>query len=65
MAIIVRAGQNDNNDSVIRKFQKIVAEEKVIQEYRELEYYKKDSIKRQEQKAEKMRKIQRANRMNQ
>lgn len=62
MSIIVRAGPNDNTDAVIRKFQKKVALEGVIQEYRELEFHKKDSQKRQERLAEKRRKIMRAKR---
>ncbi|OGE32201.1 30S ribosomal protein S21 [Candidatus Daviesbacteria bacterium RIFCSPHIGHO2_01_FULL_44_29] len=62
MSIIVRARDKDNTDSLIRKFQKIVASEGVIQQYRDREYYKKNSIKRQERLAEKRRKIMRAKR---
>ena len=62
MSIIVKAGPNDTSDSLIRKFQKRVALEGVIQEYRELEFHKKDSLKRQERIAEKRRKIMRAKR---
>ncbi len=65
MSIIVKAGPNDNSDAVIRKFQKKVALEGVIQEYRELEFHKKDSQKRQERIAEKRRKIMRAKRFSQ
>lgn len=65
MSIIVKAGPNDNSDAVIRKFQKKVALEGVIQEYRELEFHKKDSQKRQERIAEKRRKIMRAKRFGQ
>lgn len=63
MSIIVRAGANDSTDSVIRKFQKIVAQEKVIQKYREMTFYEKKSERRQKEKAEKMRKIMRARRL--
>lgn len=63
MSIIIKAGQNDTTDSLIRKFQKKVALEGVIQEYRDLEFYKKDSLKRQERNAEKRRKIMRAKRL--
>lgn len=63
MSIIVKASDKDTTDSIIRKFQKIVANEGVIQQYRELEFYKKESIKRQEKRAEKMRKIKRARRL--
>lgn len=62
MSIVVKAGPNDTSDSLIRKFQKRVALEGVIQEYRELEFHKKDSLKRQERMAEKRRKIMRSKR---
>lgn len=62
MSIIVRAKNNDSTDSIIRKFQKLVASEGVIQQYRDLEFYKKKSLKRQERLAEKRRKIMRAKR---
>lgn len=65
MSIIVRAGPNDTSDSVIRKFQKRVVLEKVVQEYRDRAFHKKDSEKRQEKLAEKRRKIMRAKRYNQ
>lgn len=63
MSIIIKAGPNDSSDSVIRKFQKKVALEGVIQEYRDLEFHKKDSLKRQERLKEKRRKIMRAKRL--
>ena len=63
MSIVVKAGPNDSSDSVIRKFQKKVALEGVIQEYRDLEFHKKDSLKRQERLKEKRRKIMRAKRL--
>ncbi len=62
MSIVVKAGQGESTESVIRKFQKKVALEGVIQEYRDLEFHKKDSQKRQERIAEKRRKIMRAKR---
>lgn len=65
MSIIVKAGPNDTSDSIIRKFQKKVVLEGVIPEYREREFYKKDSQKRQERLAEKRRKIMRAKRLSQ
>ncbi len=63
MPIIMRAGANDTTDSLIRKFQKKIVAEKVIQEYRELDFYKKKSEIRQEKRKEKMRKIMRAKRL--
>lgn len=64
MSIIVRRGPNDSNDAVIRKFQKKVALENVIQEYRDREFHKTDSEKRQERRAAKVRKIMRARSFN-
>jgi len=63
MAIIVKKGPNDTTDSVIRKFQKKVALENVIQEYRDREFHKSQAEKRQERRAERIRKIMRAKRM--
>lgn len=63
MSIIVKAGANDSSDSVIRKFQKKVVMEKVVQEYRDLMFHKKNSEKRKEYLAEKRRKIRRAQRL--
>lgn len=63
MAIIVRRGPKDTTDMVIRKFQKKIALENVIAEYRDREFHKSDSEKRQERRAERMRKIMRAQRM--
>lgn len=60
MAIVVKAGPNDNTDSVIRKFQKKVAAEGIVQEIRKREFYRKPAMLRQEYLAEKRRKIMRA-----
>lgn len=62
MSIVVKAGPRDSTDSIIRKFQKRVVLEGVIQEYRDRQYHKTDAQKRQERRAEKMRKIMRAKR---
>lgn len=62
MSIIIRRGPNDTTDSVIRKFQKKVALENVIQEYRDRQFHKTKAEERQEKRAEKMRKIMRARR---
>lgn len=60
MSIIVKRGPSDTTDSVIRKFQKKVVLEGVIQEYREREFHKTESEKRQERRAARLRKIMRA-----
>lgn len=62
MSIVVKAGPNDSTDSVIRKFQKKVILEGLVQEIRDRSVYKKPSQKRQEYLAEKRRKIMRARR---
>ncbi len=63
MSIIIKAGTNDSSDSVIRKFQKKAIMEKVVQEYRDLMFHKKNSEKRKEKLAERRRKIRRAMRL--
>ncbi len=62
MTIIIKRGPNDTTDSVIKKFQKKVALENVIQEYRDREYHKSASEKRKERREERIRKIHRASR---
>jgi ribosomal protein S21 len=63
VSIIVRAQPGESSDAVIKKFQKRVILEKVVQEYRDMQFHKKDSEKRQERLAERRRKIRRANRL--
>lgn len=62
MSIVVKAGPGDNTDSIIRKFQKKVVAEGLVQEIREKSVYRKPSQLRQEYLAEKRRKIMRAKR---
>ncbi|MBI4038960.1 30S ribosomal protein S21 [Candidatus Daviesbacteria bacterium] len=62
MSIIIRANPGDSTDSVIRKFQKKVVAEGLVQEIRDRSVYKKPSQRRQEYLAEKRRKIMRARR---
>lgn len=64
MSIVVKANLGDNTDAVIRKFQKRVVAEGLVQEIRDRSVYKKPSQKRQEYLAEKRRKIMRARRYN-
>lgn len=63
MSIVVKAGPGDTTDTIIRKFQKRVAAEGLVQEIRQREAYRKPSQLRQEYLAEKRRKIMRAKRM--
>lgn len=62
MSIVVKAGPGDTTDSVIRKFQKKVVAEGLVQEIRDKSVYRKPSQLRQEYLAEKRRKIMRAKR---
>ncbi len=62
-SIVVKAQTKDTNDAVIRKFQKRVVAENVIQEYRDMQFHKKKSLVRQERLAERKRKIKRAQRL--
>lgn len=58
-SIIIRATGNDNTDSVIRKFQKKSALENVVLEYRDRQFHKSNSEKKQEARKERTRKIMR------
>lgn len=62
LSIIVRANPGDSTDAVIRKFQKKVVAEGLVQEIKDRSVYKKPSQRRQEYLAEKRRKIMRAKR---
>ncbi|MBI2601033.1 30S ribosomal protein S21 [Candidatus Daviesbacteria bacterium] len=64
MSIIVKAGPNDSTDAVIKKFQKRVIAEGIVQEIRDRSVYKKPSQMKQEYLAEKRRKIKRSRRLN-
>ena len=63
MTIVIRRGPNDSNDSVIKKFQKKALLEDVVREYRDLQYHKSASERRQEMRKERMRKIMRDRRL--
>lgn len=62
MPIIIKAKPGDTTDAVIRKFQKQVAAEGLVQEIRDKEFHKKPAVLRQEYLAERRRKIMRAKR---
>lgn len=63
VSIIVKATGNDRSEDVIRKFQKRITLENVVLEYRERQFHKSNSEKRQEMRKEKLRKIRRAKRL--
>lgn len=62
MSIIVKASPGESTDAVIRKFQKRVVAEGIVQEIRQRSVYRKPSQIRQEYLAERKRKIMRARR---
>lgn len=62
MPIIIKGNPNEKTDSIIRRFQKQVAAEGLVQEIRDRSSYRKPSQLRQEYLAEKRRKIMRAKR---
>lgn len=62
LSIVVKANPGDSTDSIIRKFQKKVVAERLVQEIRDRSIYKKPSQRRQEYLAEKRRKIMRSRR---
>lgn len=59
MPIVVKARPGESTDALLRKFQKRVLAEGLVQEIRNREFYKKPSMLRQEYLAEKRRKIRR------
>lgn len=63
MSIIVRGGPGISSEKLIREFQKRSAEENVVLEYRDRQFHKSNSEKRQEKLAEKRRKINRQKRL--
>ncbi len=59
MAIVVKAGPQDTNDQVIRKFKKKVMVDQILTTIKEREYFKKPSVKKQERLKELDRKRRR------
>ena len=59
MAIIVKAGPQDTNDQVIRKFKKKVMVDQILTTIKEREFFKKPSVKKQERLKELDRKRRR------
>ena len=63
--VFVKASPGDSSDSIIRKFQRKVLNEGILQDLKKREFYVKPAEKRKEQKKELKRKIRRANKMRQ
>lgn len=53
--VMVKAGPGDTSDSLIRKFSKKVAAEGILQEMKKLDFYRKPSEIRKEEKKERER----------
>lgn len=56
----VRAGENEPFESLLKRFNKIVQQERIMAEIRRREYYEKPSIKRKKKEAAKRRKSARS-----
>lgn len=63
MAIIVKAGPQDNTDQVIKKFKKKVLQDDILTKIKDREFYKKPSVIKKEKKAEIKRRKRRAKRI--
>jgi len=63
MAIIVKAGPQDNTDQVIKKFKKKVLQADLINKIKDKEFFKKPSLIKKEKLAEKKRLKRRARRI--
>jgi ribosomal protein S21 len=61
--VFVKAQPGDSSDSIIRKFQRKVLNEGILQDLKKREFYVKPAEQRKEQKKELKRKIRRANKM--
>ena len=59
---MVKAGPQDTNDQVIRKFKKKVLMDEILTKIKEKEFYKKPSLIRKEKKQELKRKYRRQKR---
>jgi len=61
MPIVVKAGPQDTNDQVIRKFKKKVQQDQILTQLKEKEFYKKPSEVKKEKRKEADRKKRRSN----
>ncbi len=52
MATIVKAGPQDTNDQVIRKFKKRVQEDQILEEINKRRFYRSPSLEKKEKLAE-------------
>lgn len=61
MPIVVKAGPQDTNDQIIRKFKKKVQQDQILTQLKEKEFYKKPSEVKKEKRKEADRKKRRSN----
>lgn len=52
MAVIVKAQPGDSTDQVIRKFKKKILQNQLLTQLKDLEFYKKPSVRKKEKMAE-------------
>lgn len=52
MATVVKAGPQDSNDQVIRRFKKQVQEDQVLEEVNKRRFYRPPSLEKKEKMAE-------------
>jgi ribosomal protein S21 len=61
--VFVKASPGDSSDALIRKFQRKVLNEGILQDLKKREFYVKPAEARKEQKKELKRKLRRARKM--
>jgi len=63
MAVIVKAGPGESADQVIRKFKKKILQNQLLTQLKDLEFYKKPSVRKKEKMAEFKRRKKRRQKM--
>ncbi len=63
MAVIVKAGPGESTDQVIRKFKKKILQNQLLTQLKDLEFYKKPSVRKKEKMAEFKRRKKRRQKM--
>ena len=63
MAVIVKAGPGESADQVIRKFKKKILQNQLLTHLKDLEFYKKPSVRKKEKMAEFKRRKKRRQKM--
>ena len=63
MAVIFKAGPGESADQVIRKFKKKILQNQLLTQLKDLEFYKKPSVRKKEKMAEFKRRKKRRQKM--